>query len=64
MAVFISVNPKNQEHHDMQVLEGIRVLDLTQIYQGPYAAFLLAMAGAEVVKIEPHAGERARRAGG
>jgi CoA:oxalate CoA-transferase len=48
----------------MQVLEGIRVLDLTQIYQGPYAAFLLAMAGAEVVKIEPHAGERARRAGG
>ncbi|MBT5109280.1 MAG: hypothetical protein HOM25_11405, partial [Rhodospirillaceae bacterium] len=35
----------------MQVLEGIKVLDLTQIYQGPYAAFLLAMAGADVVKV-------------
>ena len=48
----------------MQVLEGIRVLDLTQIYQGPYAAFLLAMAGAEVVKVEPPGGERLRRGGG
>ena len=48
----------------MQVLEGLKVLDLTQIYQGPYAAFLLAMAGAEVVKIEPQAGERLRRGGG
>ncbi len=48
----------------MQVLEGIKVLDLTQIYQGPYAAFLLAMAGADVVKIEPQDGERLRRGGG
>ena len=48
----------------MQVLEGIRVLDLTQIYQGPYAAFLLAMAGADVVKVEPPGGERMRRGGG
>ena len=48
----------------MQILEGIRVLDLTQIYQGPYAAFLLAMAGADVVKIEPPGGERMRRGGG
>ena len=45
----------------MQVLNGIRVLDLTQIYQGPYAAFLMAMAGAEVVKVEPHDGDRIRR---
>lgn len=45
-------------------LTGIKVLDLTQIYQGPYAAFLLAMAGADVIKIEPVNGERLRGAGG
>lgn len=45
-------------------LDGIRVVDLTQIYQGPYAAFLMAMAGAEVVKVEPLTGERMRGAGG
>ncbi len=41
-------------------LEGIRVLDLGQIYQGPYAGFLLAMAGADVIKVEPPGGERMR----
>jgi len=46
-----------------QPLSGIRVLDLTQIYQGPYAAFLMAMAGAEIVKIEPPGGERMRGSG-
>ena len=45
-------------------LAGIRVLDLTQIYQGPYATFLMAMGGAEVIKIEPPGGERTRRGGG
>lgn len=43
--------------------EGLLVLDLTQIYNGPYATFLLAQAGANVIKIEPPSGEhlRARR---
>lgn len=45
-------------------LQGIKVLDLTQIYQGPYASFLMAMAGAEVVKVEAHTGDRIRRNGG
>lgn len=45
-------------------LAGIKVLDLTQIFQGPYAAFLLAMAGADVVKVEPPAGDRLRQGGG
>ena len=42
-------------------LQGITVLDLTQIYNGPYATFLMAMAGAEVIKIEPPGGEFLRR---
>jgi CoA:oxalate CoA-transferase len=42
-------------------LSGIRVVDLTQIYNGPYATFLLAMAGAEVVKVEPPGGEHTRK---
>lgn len=42
-------------------LSGIRVIDLTQIYNGPYATFLMAMAGAEVIKIEPPGGEHTRR---
>lgn len=45
-------------------LDGIRVLDLTQIYQGPYASMLMAMAGADVAKVEPLGGERTRRGGG
>ena len=42
-------------------LSGIRVLDLTQIYNGPYATFLMAMAGADVIKVEPPGGEHLRR---
>ena len=41
-------------------LEGLTVLDLGQIYNGPYAAFLMAMAGARVIKIEPREGESLR----
>ena len=42
-------------------LDGVTVLDLGQIYNGPYAAFMLAMAGARVIKIEPPTGEPLRR---
>lgn len=44
-------------------LDGITVLDLGQIYNGPYATFLMAMAGARVIKIEPPGGEKMRRRG-
>lgn len=46
-----------------QPLAGVTVLDLTQIYNGPYATFLMAMAGAEVIKIEPLTGENLRSRG-
>ena len=42
-------------------LAGIIVLDFGQIYQGPYATFLMAKAGATVIKIEPPRGEPLRR---
>jgi CoA:oxalate CoA-transferase len=42
-------------------LQGVTVLDLGQIYNGPYAAFLMAMSGARVIKIEPPGGENMRR---
>lgn len=45
-------------------LEGVRVLDLGQVYNGPYAGFLLAQAGADVVKVEPLEGEALRSRGG
>ena len=44
-------------------LEGVTVLDLSQIYNGPYATFLLATAGADVIKVEPPGGESLRRRG-
>ena len=46
-------------------LDGVRVIDLTQVYNGPYATYLMARNGADVIKIEPPGGEHLRkRAGG
>jgi CoA:oxalate CoA-transferase len=44
-------------------LSGITVIDLSHVYNGPYATFLMAMAGAEVVKVEPLQGEHLRSRG-
>lgn len=44
-------------------LSGITVLDLSHVYNGPYAAFLMALAGADVIKIEPLHGEHLRSRG-
>jgi formyl-CoA transferase len=40
--------------------DGIRVLELGQIYNGPYCGLLLAQLGADVIKVEPPSGEPLR----
>ena len=41
-------------------LDGVIVIDLGQVYQGPYCGFLMAQAGATVIKVEPPNGEPVR----
>lgn len=44
-------------------LSGITVIDLSHVYNGPYATLLMALAGAEVIKVESKSGEHLRSRG-
>ena len=47
-----------------QPLAGLKVIDLTQVLAGPYAAYQLGLMGAEVIKIEtPGTGDWTRTSG-
>ncbi len=42
------------------MLEGVRILDLTQMLAGPFGSLVLADLGAEIIKVEPPAGDETR----
>lgn len=46
---------------DFKPMAGCRVLDLSLLLPGPYCTWQLASYGAEVIKVEPPAGDPARR---
>src|SRR5258708_27849836 len=45
------------------LLNGVKVLDLSQYLAGPMASLVLADMGADVLKIEPPAGDEMQRLG-
>ncbi len=53
----------SRESNPRYPLSGITVIDLSHVYNGPYATFLMAMAGADVIKVEPPQGEHLRSRG-
>ena len=45
-------------------LEGVRVVEITHMVMGPSCGMILAQLGAEVIKVEPPAGDKTRSLGG
>ena len=45
-------------------LAGVRVVEMTHMVMGPTCGMILAQLGAEVIKVEPPAGDKTRSLGG
>jgi len=45
-------------------LSGVRVIEMTHMVMGPTCGMILAQLGAEVIKVEPPAGDKTRTLGG
>src|SRR6202795_3259148 len=45
-------------------LSGVRVIEMTHMVMGPTCGMILAQLGAEIIKVEPPAGDKTRSLGG
>lgn len=53
------------DHHpDFKPLHGIRVAEVTHMVMGPVCGMILSALGAEVIKVEPPAGDKTRQLSG
>ena len=53
----------NESRSTRGALDGVLVIDFTQMLSGPFAAMMLADQGARVIKIEPPGGDQTRKFG-
>jgi len=56
--------PTNPSISHRTLLDGVTVLDVSQVMAGPYCAMLLCDMGARVIKVEPPGGDSTRRMAG
>ncbi len=59
----IADDVQNEEGDNPPPLDGVRILEITNLIAGPTGGRLLADLGAEVIKLEPHTGDLSRPIG-